>query len=107
MADLEMRVAAAGDAQHARLVAMVEMFSAALAAFVGENDGDPNELGLAIAAASMFAGTLFGSLIVAGIAKDRDTRRVAKGVDRNFRTGIDVGKERALRVITENYEGSA
>jgi hypothetical protein len=104
--EAELRVASFGDPQHTETIELAECIRAAVAEYLGHSS-DPNRISVAMTAACMFAGSLLGTLIVSGIARDQDKRRVTESMMRNFRSGIDVGKHKALRIATEQFEGNA
>lgn len=98
MSEMEMREGDASDQNE--IFAMCELLrSAAAPVLAGSIDTiDPNQIAKMHAAAAVFAGILFGELIVFGLAREQDKRRAADGVAKNFRSGIDIGKKHALRV---------
>lgn len=105
MSGFNMREAGQGQAGHDETVHLMEMFRAVLATVQPEPGA--NELSIAMTAACTFAGTMFGTLIVAGVATDQDKRRVTEAMMRNFRSGIDIGKRKALDVAARQFGGSA
>jgi len=94
-----------GDKKHEETVLWAETFRLAFTANSDPNDTDA--LAEAMTGAILFAGTLFGTSIIAGLADDKDKRRAVEAMARNFRTGIDVGKARALRIATDQFGGTA
>lgn len=103
---VELRTTSAGDPQFDQIAAMIEHLQAATAPLIDIEAG-PNQLALLMTACSMFAGTLLGTLIVAGVASDQDKRRITDSMAKNFRTGIDAGKRRALRLAADEFGGRA
>lgn len=103
----ELLVAKAGDPDHTRIAEMCEYLREASAMLLND---DPDRLkahSLMMTAACTFSGIIFGSLLSAGIAREQDKKRAAEMAASNFRTGIDIGKRRAARILTEQCEGSA
>lgn len=98
----ETRIAEGGSVEHNQVVAISQVFQQALSEAL-EGRTDPHELALAMTAASMFAGTIAGTLISVGLLTDKDKRRVTEMMARNFRSGIDVGKRRAMRIAEEQF----
>jgi hypothetical protein len=101
--DIQLRMTQQGDPEFAEVVMFAEAIRAALAPLIMD---DPNRVAKAMTAACMFAGTMFGTLIVMGLATDQDTKRTADSMRANFRSGIDVGKKRALRLEAEMFGGT-
>lgn len=87
--------------EHALVVHLCEMFRMAVAATCPDEDAAPKFNSIAMTAACMFAGSLFGTMLYAGLARPQDKRRVTEAMMRNFRSGIDVGLRRGARVEKE------
>jgi len=103
---IELLIARPGDADHVRIAEMCEYLREASAMLL---DADPDRLkahSLMMTAACTFSGIIFGTLLSAGIAREQDKKRAADMAATNFRTGIDIGKRRAARILTEQCEGS-
>lgn len=97
MSDMETRIA--NDDDQAEIFEMVEALRAAVVPILAPDIAhiDPNRMAKMIAAAGIFAGIQFGTLIAMGIASDKDQSRVNSIVSSNFRKGIDIGKQHAVR----------
>jgi hypothetical protein len=94
--------AAIGDERN-EVMLWVETFRMTVA---GNSDpSDIQQLGYAMAAASIFAGTLLGKLIVAGLVDEKDKRRMTESMAKNYRSGIDIGRKAGLRVAAEMGAG--
>lgn len=102
----EMRVASAGDPEHEQLYHLVEYMRSAMALLPGQRD-DPNHLGMLMTAACMYAGTLLGVMIVAGLAGEKDKRRIINSMTHNFRQGIEIGRRAATRAAVDDVAGHA
>lgn len=100
---IEMREADRGDREE--IQRMVEIYRFATSQLIDAED--PNQISMAMAAACTFAGCMFGTLIIAGLAKDGDKRRVTESMMTNFRSGIDIGKQSALTIAAEEFGGHA
>lgn len=69
--------------------------------------GDPRDgLTILMTAASMFGGTMAGTLMAMGELRRQDQRRVVESASHNFREGIKHGIARGLRIGHE-VSGSA
>lgn len=68
---------------------------------------DPEELMKLATACCVYAGSLYGELVVLGAARDQDKRCFVKAMTENLRNGIDVGKRRAARVMARDFGGHA
>jgi hypothetical protein len=62
-----------------------------------------------ITAAALFAGMTLGHMIALGVAKEQDKRRAREVLLKNFRNGIDLGKQEARKAMLEQLpeEGRA
>jgi hypothetical protein len=60
-----------------------------------------------LTAGALLSGGVFGRLLIAGAASEKDKRRAADACAKNFRTGIDIGKRAALRAGAEHFGGHA
>lgn len=89
---------------------VMEMVSAmhAIAGPLTQAAGDPRDgISALMTAASMYAGSQFGTLLVLGAVDQKDTRRAVEAAGRNFREGIKVGLTRAARIEAEQLGGRA
>lgn len=98
--DIQLQTATSGSPEHERIVQMIEIFRASLAA-CEVHWTDPMEASFVMTAASMFAGSVFGTLIATGVAEEKDKRRITESMAHNFREGIKAGKLRAERIRAE------
>lgn len=105
--EIKIKLLDAGSADHDSIIQMVEIYRMATVANMAGEGTDPNELARAMVAAVIYAGSIFGALIVAGFATDQDKRRACDSMVRNFRSGIEVGKIKATRLAKEGCEGRA
>lgn len=103
--DLKVRVLEQGDEQFDEMAIAVELYRSIMAAAV--ESPTPNDLSTHMSAAMVFAGTIFGSMIIGGIVRDQDKRRAVESAAHNFREGIEIGKRRALRIMQEEMGGTA
>lgn len=101
--ELQTVVRQAGEAQSQRAVALVNLYQSTTRMAVP--DPDPDSLSEAMTAAAIFAGTIFGQLLVAGLVNEGDKRRAGEAMLKNFRAGIDLGRRKAMETI--KTEGSA
>lgn len=102
-----LKTLAAGDAQFDQVVDLAEFLRMNFVVAMPEEAGTPEGQSLAMTAAAVFSGILSGGLIIAGVVSEQDKRRAVDAAARNFRTGIDIGKRRALRIATEQRGGNA
>lgn len=107
MSGPDLRIATAGDDEFAQIIAMVEVIHKATAPLISESLNARQAHGYLMVAAAMFAGSICGSMIVLGDVRDQDKKRMTDSMARNFREGIDVGKRRTARILTETVEGRA
>jgi hypothetical protein len=71
-------------------------------------DADPlHATSVILTAGAVLSGSMFGRLLMTGAADQKDKRRAAEAAARNFRTGIDIGKRAATRVLSTNVAGHA
>lgn len=107
--DDEMKVGLAqlGDPEFETIIGMVEHLRASTVDLILGAPDPIHAHAQLMTACAMYAGTLFGTLLVAGNAKEQDKRRAAETVTRNFRTGIDVGRRRGMRVAASDVAGHA
>lgn len=90
-----------GSPEQEQIVEITELFRKVLTD-AGIVWTDPFYAPLVMTAASSFAGMVFGTLIVMGVADDKDKRRITESMAHNFREGIKVGKTRAARIEQES-----
>ncbi|WP_380930870.1 hypothetical protein [Sphingomonas arantia] len=102
----QLREISGGDVEHVQVLALMERMRDAMAGSDMDMT-DPDVLSAVMTATALLGGEVFGSLIIAGHATDQDKRRAVASVERNYRTGIEVGKRRALRLLTERHGGNA
>lgn len=92
--------AAPGNADFERIMDVVAaMLSGAAANQATDGLDPPHHTALTISAAGVLAGYLFGATIIAGMASDKDTRRAGLMLLTNFRQGVKIGKDNAMRSI--------
>lgn len=100
--------ASQGDPDFERIIDLVEAMMRGAAADQLRDYVDPaHHSAMTMAAAGVLAGYLAGASIIAGIASDRDKRRMGEMLLTNFRQGIGIGKSNALRTATEQFGGNA
>lgn len=104
---IPLKTLVAGDSQFDQIVELAEFLRLNFVAAMPEDAGTPEGQALAMTAAEVFSGILFGGLIIGGVVSDQDKRRAADMAARNFRTGVDIGKRRALRIAAEQRGGNA
>ena len=96
-----------GDSQHERTVEIVEYLREVSVPIIGLVDDEWSDRASELMTAlCVFAGSLLGTMIIADIATDKDKKRITDSMAKNFRAGIEAGKHRAMRVMTE-LDGSA
>ncbi|MBB5684319.1 hypothetical protein [Sphingobium boeckii] len=102
-----LKSAGSGSAEHLEMIELVEVIRQATMHVIRDVDDPAMKSSILMAAAATFAGTIMGHMIVAGLLHDQDKKRVTDAMARNFRTGIDVGKRRAMRVACDEFGGNA
>lgn len=85
---------------------MADAMRDALVALVPADEWDAEKIGMAMTAAAVFGGMLFGQLIAIGAAHPGDRRRAGEGFLKNFRTGTDLGQRNALAVMLRDAGGT-
>lgn len=101
MGDLTTRLAAPGSDEQLEVIVLCELLRQATEHYVSSS-GDPRHaMALLMTALPMYAGTIFGTLMVMGEVTQQDTARMAKMVQTNFLQGIKVGLSRASRAAKE------
>lgn len=94
--DLRTFTSSRGDPHFDRAIQFVEAFRGAIADMLFD---DAQDLAIAQSAACLFAGMIFGTMIVGGMVEERDKRRAGEVALNAFREGIKVGKRRAMRIV--------
>lgn len=90
------------DASRAQIEQMVTLFRMTLAPiFNGDEDNIPMNQSLAMTAAALFAGMTAGHMIALGVLQDQDKRRAGEALLKNFRNGIDLGKDEVRKAMLE------
>jgi ABC-type methionine transport system ATPase subunit len=102
----QIRPIAANSSEHAKIAAICMHLEQVTAPLIAEAADQVELTSQMITAACTFAGTLFGKLIIAGVATDQDKRKATEVAAKNFRSGIEIGKKAAMRVACEEF-GSA
>ena len=104
-ADLPFGQAAPGTADFERVMDIVGAMLSGAATDQSEDELDPpHHTALTMTAAGILAGYLFGATIIAGLSSDRDTRRAGLMLLTNFRNGVKIGKDNAMRSIQPEGE---
>jgi hypothetical protein len=90
------------DPLHDQIIAVVEFIR--VTTFKGIIEPSENQLGarsMLMTAAEMFAGMIFGELMVAGFVSGKDRKRALEMARKNFNEGIKVVEARAKRIAAE------
>lgn len=95
------------DAGFDDIIRMVEAMRAVTEHFIEAEPDASMAMSKLMTAAAIFSGTILGALIVTGAMRDQDKRRATQVMTRNFRNGIDVGKQRATRIFAQDVAGHA
>lgn len=94
--------ASVGDPDFDRIMTIVQAMLTAAALDQLRDGHDPAlHTALTMAAAGVLSGYLGGASIIAGLAHDKDKRRMGEMMLTNFRTGIGLGKSSALQSLSE------
>lgn len=81
---------------------MITRMRMALADIFSEDpENIPMNQSFALTASAIFAGMTVGHMIALGTMKDQDKRRAGQVVLKNFRSGIDLGKNEARKAMLE------
>lgn len=98
----DLKIARAGDAAHLEVAMLANVLAEAIMPYLASHHDPRNARALVMTAAAMFSGAQLGELIAMGEARDQDKKRYTDSMMRNFRQGIDVGKRKVARVMTES-----
>jgi len=102
-----LRQIAGDDPRHQKIVDLVIELERAAREHLADEPDRLEAASMILTAGAVLSGGMFGRLLIAGAATEKDKRRAAEAAAMNFRTGIDIGKRAALRVGAEFFGGHA
>ena len=96
-------VASSGSDQHDRIIEYAEIMRAVTAPIMTDSADPLAESALVMAAAAMFAGTLYGQMVAIGLEADtpRRLRLASESAANNFKSGATAGKVGVARLMKE------
>jgi hypothetical protein len=95
------------DPRHQSIVDLVIALEKAAWAHLANRPDRLEAAAMILTAGAVLSGSMFGRMLIAGAAGEKDKRRAADACAKNFRSGIGVGKQAALRVGAEKFGGHA